>query len=192
MKEIWELCRKLNNPVRMQLLAEIYAPKPTPGLNVGIAIDDSGMKQSTASEHFSALASLGLIRRCRSGRFVNYYPDISNDFPRIAEIARMIRERVMTDPNDLGFTSVFPAMMNAFRSHAVAYIATTSGVTLLALAEKYDKEMRLISRDLKPAAECGLISISAEGSSGIYSYTPPADPIARRIVELSTPIHLSR
>lgn len=114
MKEIWELCRELNNPVRMQLLTEIYEPKPTPGLNVGIAIDDSGMKQSTASEHFSALA------------------------------------------------------------------------------EKYDKEMRLISRDLKPAAECGLISISAEGSSGIYSYIPPADPIARRIVELSTPIHLSR
>ena len=57
--------------------------------------------------------------------------------------------------------------------------------SLLELAEKYDKEMRLVTRDLKPAVEGGLLSVSAEGPDGIYAYIPPADPIARRIVELS-------
>ena len=38
---------------------------------------------------------------------------------------------------------------------------------------------------LKPAVEGGLLSVSAEGPDGIYAYIPPADPIARRIVELS-------
>ena len=44
-------------------------------------------------------------------------------------------------------------MMNAFRAKAVANIALTDGITLLELAEKYDKEMRLVTRDLKPAVE---------------------------------------
>ena len=56
---------------------------------------------------------------------------------------------------------------------------------LLELAEKYDKEMRLVTRGLKPTVEGGLLSVSAEGPDGIYAYIPPADPIARRIVELS-------
>ena len=76
-------------------------------------------------------------------------------------------------------------MMNAFRAKAVANIALTDGITLLELAEKYDKEMRLMTRDLKSAVEGGLLSVSAEGPDGIYAYIPPADPIARRIVELS-------
>ena len=45
--------------------------------------------------------------------------------------------------------------------------------------------MRLVTRDLKSAVEGGLLSVSAEGPGGIYTYIPPADPIARRIVELS-------
>ena len=185
MKEVWELCRRLNNPVRMKMLVEIYARCPAPGVNVGIAMNDANAKQSTTSEHLSTLASLGLIRREKSGRFVNYYPDISSEFPRIAEIARLTRARVRSNPSDLSFTSIFPAMMNAFRARVVANIAASSGMTLLELAEKYDKEMRLITRDLKPAVECGLLEVSAEGPDGIYTYKPPADPIARRIVELS-------
>ena len=62
---------------------------------------------------------------------------------------------------------------------------STDGIPLLELAEKYDKETRLVTRDLKPAVEGGLLSVSAEGPDGIYAYIPPADPIARRIVELS-------
>ena len=185
MKEVWELCKKLNNPVRMKLLVEIYAKRPDAGVNVGFAMDESKLIASTASEHLSALASLGLIRRCRSGRFVNYYPEISGDYPHIAQIGQLIRERVLENPGDLLFTKVFPAMMNAFRARAVAFIAKSNGVTLLDLAEKYDKEMRLITRDLKPAVEAGLISVSAEGADGVYRYNPPSDPIAQRIVELS-------
>ena len=43
----------------------------------------------------------------------------------------------------------------------------------------------LVTRDLKLAVEGGLLSVSAEGPDGIYAYIPPADPITRRIVELS-------
>jgi len=185
MKEVWELCKKLNNPVRMKVLAEIYARRAAPGVNVGILVESCGLNEPTASEHLSALASLGLIRRCRSGRFVNYYPEISGDYPNIAQIGGMIRERVLENPGNLSFTKVFPAMMNAFRARAVAFIAKANGITLLDLAEKYDKEMRLITRDLKPAVEAGLISVSADGADGVYRYNPPSDPIARRIVELS-------
>ena len=185
MKEVWELCKKLNNPVRLKVLAEIYAMRPAPGVNVGVLVESCGLNEPTVSEHLSALASLGLIRRRRSGRFVNYYPEISNEHPRIAEIGLLIRERVMTNPGDLSFASVFAAMMNAFRARAVAFIAKSNGATLLDLAEKYDKEMRLVTRDLKPAVESGLISVSAEGADGVYRYNPPSDPIAQRIVELS-------
>ena len=185
MKEVWELCRRLNNPTRLKLLMDVYSQKLDDGLNVGIAMDDNSLKQPATSSHLSALASLGIIRRCRSGRFVNYYPEISDESPRVAEIARLIRERWRTNPHNLAFSEVFPVMMNAFRAKAVANIALTDGITLLELAEKYDKEMRLVTRDLKPAVEGGLLSVSAEGPDGIYAYIPPADPIARRIVELS-------
>lgn len=185
MKEIWELCKKLNNPVRLKLLVEIYAKRPDAGVNVGFAMDESKLIASTASEHLAALAALGLIRRRRSGRFVNYYPEIADENPHIAQIGRMIRERVLERPDDLAFAKVFPAMMNAFRARAVAFIAKSGGVTLLDLAEKYDKEMRLITRDLKPAVELGLLSVSADGTGGVYTYNPPSDPIAQRIIDLS-------
>ena len=185
MKEVWELCRRLNNPTRLKLLMDVYSPHLNDGLNVGIAMDDNSLKQSATSSHLAALASLGIIRRCRSGRFVNYYPEISDESPNVAEIARLILERGRKNPRDLAFADVFPVMMNAFRAKAVANIALTDGITLLELAEKYDKEMRLVTRDLKPAVEGGMLSVSAEGPDGIYTYIPPADPIARRIVELS-------
>ena len=54
-------------------------------------------------------------------------------------------------------------MMNAFRAKAVANIALTDGITLLELAEKYDKEMRLVTRDLKPAVEGRLLYIAICG-----------------------------
>ena len=152
MKEVWELCRRLNNPTRLKLLMmDVYSQKLDDGLNVGIAMDDNSLKQPATSSHLSALASLGIIRRCRSGRFMNYYPEISDESPRVAEIARLIRERGRTNSDNLAFSDVFSVMMNAFRAKAVANIALTDRITLLELAEKYDKEMRLVTRDLKPA-----------------------------------------
>ena len=186
MKEVWELCKKLNNPVRMKVLVEIYKRRHDPGMNVGILVDTCRINEPTASEHLSALSSLGLIQRRRSGRFVNYYPEIKSDNPNIDEIGQLIRERVLENPTDLSFTKIFPAMMNAFRARAVTFIAKSSGVTLLDLAERYDKELRLITRDLRPAVKLGLLSVSAEGADGLYTYNPPSDPIARRIIELSS------
>ena len=93
MKEVWELCRRLNNPTRLKLLMDVYSQKLDDGLNVGIAMDDNSLKQSATSAHLSALASLGIIRRCRSGRFVNYYPEISEESPSVAEIARLTKEK---------------------------------------------------------------------------------------------------
>ena len=184
-----EMCKKLSNPKRFDFLARLYRDDRAlefAGFNVSGACDGAKVNWSATSVYLKGLADLGLIRRERAGRLVNYSPDYSLAEPHIAEIARMMRERLREKPDDRSFVPIFRAMMGSLRSRIVRYVAAGGCGRIEHLRNRFGI-LRLsdLERDLKPAIEARILDLDSQDSDGTYSYITPADPIARRIVELS-------
>ena len=184
-----EMCKLLNNPKRFDFLVRLYRddrPMDLAGLNVTGASDGAKVNLSATSEYLKGLAEIGLIRRERAGRLVNYTPDFSLAKPCVGEIARMMRERIRKDPNNLGFVPVFRAMMGSRRSRIVRHIASGGCGHIPYLIRQFEfLQLCDLIRDLKAAVEAHILDLDSQDSDGTYAYITPADPIARRIVELS-------
>jgi len=183
-----ELCQKLDNPERRAFLVRLYKDGRTPeqaGFNVGEAVDKSKLKQPATSQYLRQLSALGLIRRERHGRIVSYCPEVCGATPCVRDIAEMMRERWRRDATDEAFVPIFHVMMGPFRACVVRWIAAGGCGAVESLAERYGKKPSDVIRLLDWAVKGGVLELSSEDSEGVYRYITPADPIARRIVELS-------
>jgi len=183
-----ELCKKLNNPKRMEFLVRLYndgRPLDQAGFNVGTAEDKSELNLSATSVYLKQLAMLGLIRRERNGRIVNYVPEVCSASSCVREIAEMMRARWRANPTDTSFVPIFRVMMGPFRAKVVRQIAAVGPRTVEDLAAQFDKKTADLIRELEWAVKGGLLELDSQDSEGTYRYVVPADQIARRIVELS-------
>jgi len=183
-----EMCRKLNNPQRRAFLVRLYNDGRSldlAGFNVGEAVDKSDLNQPATSEYLRQLSDLGLIRRERHGRTVSYIPDPSGAAPWVREVAEMMRERWKADPENEAFVPVFRVMMGPFRSRIVRLLAAGGCGGVEALAERFEKKSSDLIRELEWAVKGGILDLNSEDADGVYEYRTPADPIARRIIELS-------
>lgn len=163
MKYLWDMCKLLNNPRRLDLLVKVYSVK-NDGLNVGLAVEGSGLQQPSTSAYLRQLEYIGLIRRQRSGRFVNYYANTKSARDDVSVVGDMIIERVRKDPKDRAFAAHFNVLMNAFRVRVLHYLWKGGNGTPVALCEKFDREMRLLVRDLKPILDSGLLAVGLDGT----------------------------
>ena len=182
------MCKRLNNPNRMDFLVRLYRDSldlRKSCLNVGNAQDGSKLYMAATSAYLRQLADLGIVRRERSGRLVNYYPDFSQASPEVAEIAELIMRRLRLESGDLSFTPIFRVMMGSIRSRVVRSIASGGDGRVEAIAERFSLRVCDVRADLRLAEEGGVLVCSSDDPDGVYSYITPADPIARRIVELS-------
>ena len=183
-----EMCRKLSNPKRFDFLVRLYKDRREmefAGLNVGDAQDGSELLQPATSQYLRQLADLGLVRRQRHGRLVHYYPDFSSASPCVKEIARMMKNRLLSGSKDFSYTEVFSVLASAFRSAVVRYIAAGGEGRVATLGAFHGKRPSEIIRLLEPAVTGLLLELDSEDEDGTYRYIPPEDAIARRIVELS-------
>jgi len=181
MKHLWDMCKLLSNPKRLNLLVRIYAEKHD-GLNVGLAVEDAELGQPSTSAYLRQLEDIGLIRRERSGRFVNYYANTRLARDEISVVADMIMERVRLDPKDRDFAAHFPILMNPFRMRVLHFLHERGACSRISLCKKFDKDLRILTRDLTPAMDGGLIAL---GEDDTYRYLPPDEPATRRIIELA-------
>ena len=184
-----EMCRRLNNPKRFDFLVRLYRDDRSmdlAGLSVTGASDGAAVNLSATSEYLKGLAEIGLIRRERVGRRVYYMPDFSLAKPCVVAIARMMRERILKDPENLAFFPIFRAMMGSRRSRIIRHIASGGCGHIPYLIQQF-KFLQLcdLIRDMKAAVEANILDLDSEDSDGTYTYITPSDPIARRIVELS-------
>lgn len=181
------MCKLLNNPKRMDFLVRLYRDSPSLGdcLNVGNAQDGSSLFLSATSAYLRQLAGIGLVRRERSGRLVNYYPDFSRASSEVREIAALIMDRLRKKNGDLSFVPVFRVMMGSVRARIVRYIAAGGNGCVEALSDRFRMHPGDLRHHLKFAEQGGILSCDSDDSDGVYSYIAPADPIARRIIELS-------
>ena len=184
-----EMCRKLSNPKRFDFLVRLYKderPLEFAGFNVSGALDGAEVNWSATSVYLKGLADLGLVRRERAGRLVNYSPDFSLAKSCVAEIASLMRDRMRSNPDDLSFVPIFRVMMGSRRSKVVRHIAGGGSGRISDLRERFGF-IRLsdLERDLKFATDARILDLDSQDPDGTYSYITPADPIARRVVELS-------
>ena len=184
-----EMCRKLSNPKRFDFLVRLYKderPLEFAGFNVSGALDGASVNWSATSVYLKGLADLGLVRRERAGRLVNYSPDFSLAEPCVAEIASLMRERLRNSPDDLSFVPIFRVMMGSRRSRIVRHIAAGGSGRIGDIRERFNF-IRLsdLERDLKFAIDAHILDLDSQDTDGVCSYITPDDPIARRIIELS-------
>ena len=183
-----EMCRKLSNPNRLDFLIRLYRGVETPdfaGFNVSGAQEGSKLNQPATSEYLRQLADLRLARRERVGRQVIYRPDFSRAAIPVAEIATMIAERVRDKSGDVSFAPIFRVMMGSVRSRVVRHIASGESGGVEFLCERFGVRESDLHRVLRPAIDADVLSLDGKCLDGTYRYITPADPIARRIVELS-------
>ena len=182
------LCKLLNNPKRFDFLVRLYRDSHDlrrDGFNVGDAQDGSELYLSATSAYLRQLADIGVVRRERSGRLGNYYPDFSRARPEVGEIAGLIMHRVRKDGGDLSFVPIFHVMMGVMRARIVRFIAAGGDGGVEYLAEKFQLRVGDLRHHLKFAEEGGVLTCNSDDPDGVYTYITPADPIARRVVELS-------
>ena len=67
--ELWNVCRAINNPVRLEMLRFI-AQSPVQALNVLQVGDFVGLQKAAASQYLKLLATAGFLNVERSGKFV--------------------------------------------------------------------------------------------------------------------------
>ena len=183
-----EMCRKLSNPNRLDFLIRLYRGVETPdfaGFNVSGAQEGSKLNQPATSEYLRQLADLRLARRERVGRQVIYRPDFSRATIPVAEIAAMIAERMRGRSDDVSFGPIFRVMMGSLRSRVVRHIASGESGVVEFLCERFGVRESDLHRALRPAIDADVLSLDVKCLDGAYRYITPADPIARRIIELS-------
>ena len=120
------------NPERRSLLRMVCEAKD--GLNVGIAQDGAeGLKQSGTSQYLGQLWKLGLIRRVRSGKYVNYYADAENAHALVQNVAVALQDRFRAESggnsHDEGYLPVMRVMGNAMRARIVGMLAREGQAT---------------------------------------------------------------
>ncbi len=186
MKTIYDLCRRLNNPVRREFLRRIYTTPDVGGYNVGLAQYNSGVGMSGTSQYLKQLEELGLVRRERSGKYVNYHADWSQAPSAIKELAALFHERFSQQETLESLADVFHVVMNPIRGRVLNWLSKGGSGEKACLCKQFLKRREILARDLKPAVDLGLLEITDDDDAvGEYRYLLPTDPIAQRIIALA-------
>jgi DNA-binding transcriptional ArsR family regulator len=183
MTEMWEFCRKLSNPERLGLFRQVCEASDC--LNVGVAQEGApGLKQSGTSQYLGQLWKMGLIRRLRSGHYVNYYADAENAHASIRDVAialqNRFREESRTQSCDESYVQVMRVMGNAMRARIVGKLAREGLMTIDYICDRMGMNARILNRHLKPAIDAGLVVCDA---NGFIKLNRPTDLIAQLILK---------
>ena len=183
MFEVCDLCRVLANPLRLEILARVYCAMD--GFNVGLLADEMQkyhLGLPTVSEYLMQLERIGLIRRRREGRYVNYYP-VSTGVPAsIRGIVKLIVANLRNN-GSRDYAGAFLALKNPFRAKVVGLLSCKQSLSTEAICIRFEHEMRYLYRDLKSAIDAGLIRADGNCSDASYFYIPPKSEIVQLMIE---------
>ncbi len=183
MFEVCNLCRVLANPLRLEILARIYCSQD--GFNVGFLADEMQKHKlgvSAISQYLMQLERMGLIRRRREGRYVNYYPIFAGAPASIRGIVKLIVENLRSQ-GSRDYARAFVALKNPFRARVVGLLSHKKSLSTEAICIRLEHEMRYLYRDLKSAIDAGLIRADGNCSDASYFYIPPKSEIVQLMIE---------
>ena len=186
MVALCNLCKLLSNPLRLEMLGRVHLA--VDGVNVGVLADDlslSGIGQSGVSQYLKQLASAGVVRRVRAGRYVNYVR-CDPQAPTVRKAVEAIVQRVKKSHNR-DFAYIFNVMMNPFRAHVVAAVAKAGAISATEICERLGHQIKYLKRDLQCAVDAGILSVDDSDSQfAVYRYVEPSDELVSVIVSLAS------
>jgi len=167
------------------MLVRIYQSED--GVNVGVMTDElsqSGIGQSGVSQYLKQLSAIGVIRRVRAGKFVNYVRGEAPN-PAVREAVRIIVDWKL-QKGDKRVVEICGVLMNPFRAAAVSAVAKAGKVAASEICEKLEHQMKYLKRDLQSAVEAGLLEMDDDASPDpVYRYVEPSDTLAKELVALA-------
>lgn len=187
MVALCEMCKLLNNRFRLEILVRVFRAKG--GMNVGWLADEmegKGLGVSGVSQYLKQLERLGVVRRVRAGRYVNYEADTQRADPKVRTAVEAIVTAV-TEERPGVLLPVFAALMNPFRAGVVAAVAKAGAISAHEICERTEHQMKYLKRDLQAAVDAGILDPDdSEISRAVYRYITPRDSAARTLVSLLT------
>jgi DNA-binding transcriptional ArsR family regulator len=183
MFEVCNLCRVLANPLRLEILARIYCAQD--GFNVGFLADEMQKHKlglSAISQYLMQLERMGLVRRRREGRYVNYYPVFAGAPASIRGIVKLIVENLRSQ-GSRDYVRAFVALKNPFRAKVVGLLSRKRSLSTEAICVRFSHKMWYLYRDLKSAIDAGLIRADGNCSDASYFYIPPKSEIVQLMIE---------
>lgn len=185
MVAICEMCKLLNNPVRLEVLLRTYSASD--GMNVGLLADQmrmSGLGVSGVSQYLKQLERLGLVRRMRTGLYVNYLAEAKRATPKVRKALEAIVASAGKDFR-VDYAPIFGVLMNPFRARVVSAVAQAGAISAEEICDKTNHPMKYLKRDLKAAVEAGVLTADdSDVKCAVYRYVEPANPTARLLISL--------
>jgi len=167
----------LTNPLKRVIILRVYDAKD--GLNVGILADEmqqKGLCMAGVSQYLRQFEQMGLIKRYRAGRHVNYVGNANAANPTVRKAFELIRDRMKKD--DGVCERVFGVLRNPFRASVVAALSQGRRLSAAEICDKTGHNPKLLKRDLKEALDEGIVD--TDGDS--FWYVEPADSVLAQLV----------
>ena len=185
MIKVCDLCRVLANPLRLEILARIYCAPD--GFNVGFLADEMQKHKlglSAVSQYLMQLERMGLIRRRREGRYVNYYPVSSGGPASIRGIFQQIVKNLRSQKGR-DYVRAFAVLKDPFRAKVVGLLSRERKLSTEAICMRCDRKMQIwhLYRDLKCAIDAGLIRADGNCSDANYFYIQPKSKIVQLLID---------
>lgn len=179
MATICDLAKLLTNPLKRTIILRVYNAKD--GLNVGILADEmhyKGLCVAGVSQYLHQFEQLGLIRRYRAGRYVNYVGNASAANPAVRKAFELVRDRMKTE--DGVCEQVFGVLRNPFRASVVSALSQGRRLSSAEICDKTNHNPKLLKRDLQEALVAGIIATDGDA----FWYVEPADAVMAQLVKM--------
>jgi len=191
MERYCNMCRRLANPERVNLLRTVMTILEPGGLPVQHLAELAGMKVSATCQYLAQLeGECGFVESVRQGRYVLYRAATQFDSERTARLVVALSGRFRREEDGRfiwrksarptpAFVKVMPALENVSRLGVLAAVRTGGPLTKNDLVHRLDMSEINVRRHLKVLEECGLIM----RNDALVEYRAPEDPLAQLFVQ---------
>jgi len=179
MATICDLARLLANPLKREMVLRVYAARD--GFNVGLLADEmhqKGLGMAGVSQYLRQLEQIGIVRRYRAGRYVNYVGDARAANPAVRKALELVLGRMRRGKG--GFERVFGVLRNPFRAAVVSALSKGRRLSAATICDRTGHNIKVLKRDLQEALDAGLIETDGE----TYCFVKPGDDAVAQLIAM--------
>jgi len=191
MERYCNMCRRLANAERVNLLRTVMTILEPGGLPVQQLAELAGMKVSATCQYLAQLeGECGFVESVRQGRYVLYRTAARFDSDRTARLVAALSGRFRREEDGRfvwrksarptpAFVVVMPALENVARLGVLAAVRAGGSLTKNDLVHRLGMSEINVRRHLKVLEECGLVTRNGT----LVEYRAPEDPLAQLFVQ---------
>lgn len=184
------LCRRLSNRKRLNLLRKVMASPERDGLSAAHLADMTWMSPAAARQHLRVLdAECGLVESVRDGRAVSFRAHFTVDDEGLRRLVSALAVFFRAEgrggcdvngaePPDPAFAKILRPLSDANRGRLLLAIREAGTISKEALRKRSDLSAEDLRRGIQTLTECGLVAVSGKA----VSFAEPADSLSRLFV----------